>query len=282
MGTRMLARRTFQRTILSGADDVLAGFWLPAKTKVHRTQGYVSMHSSSAMAIGQALMAAVEIWVLPVEDPDSVGTMEVVWDLFVPKDTAANVLDLDTATQDTTPFFEPGEVMWEAIFDIGAQPTRLFHHHFMSTAALNSVAVNRDPETPFLYEFIPGKSFRIGAGPFSVDRPSLLVMGGASPALDATSASAALAALSEEDWGQVQFIDHVLERAQLALLGLVEAGAETPWEEAAILLRQYLDPLVLEETASSFASFNLNAFGEMQALIEVQGTMPKQVITTGR
>jgi len=281
MGTRMKARRTFQRNVIADSDDVLAGVWLPAKTRVLGVSGYASF-SGTQQGLGVAVMGAVEGWVLPVEDPDTAQTMEIVWDLFVPKDTGANVLDLDTATQVTTPFFEPGEVYWESIFDIGTQPRRLYHHHFMSTVAHNAVAVNRDPETPFLYEFLPGKVVRFGSGPFSVDGPSLLVFGAAAPLMDVTSASAALDALAEEDWGQLQFIDHVLERAQLSLLGLVEAGAETPWEEAAVLLRTYLDPIVLEETAGSFVGINWSVKGEMEVIVEVQGKMPKSMIDTGR
>ncbi len=281
MSTRMLARRTFQRSITAGADDVLAGVWLPAKTRVNSVRGYASCRATK-QAIGVAAMGAIEGWVLPVDDPDATATMEVHWDTHVPKDTAANVLDLDTVAQDALNFFEPGEVFWEAIFDIGVQPMRVFHHHWMSTAALNSLSVNRDPETPFLYEFIPGKVVRMGSGPFRVDSPSLLVFGGAAPNMDQTSASAALAALAEEDWGQIQFIDHVLERAQLHLLGLFEAGAETPFEEASALLRSYLDPLILEETASSFVGINWNMLGEMVVDLSVEGTMPKTLVTTGR
>ncbi len=171
---------------------------------------------------------------------------------------------------------------WEAIFDVGVQPKRLFHEHWLSTVGHNSLAINRDPESPFLYEYLPGRTVRFGTGPFRVEGPSLLVFGGAAPAMDATSASAALAALAEEDWGQLQFIDHVLERAQLHVLGLFETGAETPFEEASALLWQYLDPLILEETAGVFLPVNWNMLGEMMVDLSVEGSMPKAVISTGR
>lgn len=277
----MLARRTFQRTIGAGGDDVLAGVWLPAKTRVNSVRGYVSCRATK-QAIGVATMSAVEGWVLPVDDPDATATMEVHWDTHVPKDRFDDVLDLDTVAQDTGSFFEPGEIYWESVFDIGVQPRRLFHHHWMSTAGHNSLSINRDPETPFLYEFIPGKTLAIGTGPFMVREPSLLVFGGAGPDMDRTSPSVAIAPLAEEDWGQLQFIDHVLERAQLHLLGLFEAGAETPFEEASALLRSYLDPDVLEETAGIFLPVAWNMLGEMQVDLTVQGSLPKQIITTGR
>ncbi len=262
MGTRMLARRTFERNISAGVDRVLAGIWLPAKTRVASVRGYSANHVVAPQPIGTASMASIEGWVLPVIDPDATATMEVHWDTHVPKDTFVDVLDLDTVAQDTSPFFEPGEVYWESIFDIGVQPRRLYHHHWMSTFAHNAVAQNRDPESPFLYEYTPGNTVAFGTGPFSVMGPSLLVFGGASPNMDRTSTSIALAALAEEDWGQLQFIDHVLERAQLHLLGLFEAGAETPFEEASALLRSYLDPSVLEETGGVFLPLTWKMLGE--------------------
>lgn len=282
MGTRMLARRTFERNIGAAADDVLSGIWLPAKTRVNSIRGYAACHVVAAQPIGVASMGAIEGWVLPVIDPDATSSMEVHWDTHVPKDTAAQTLDLDTGSQDSTPFFEPGETFWESIFDIGVQPRRIYHHHWMSTAAINSLAINRDPESPFLYEYIAGKTVRLGTGPFRVLGPSLFVFGGASPVMGSTSASEAIAALAEEDWGQLQFIDHVLERAQLSLLGLTEATAETPWEEAAVLLRTYLDPAILEETAGVFLGVTWKMLGEIQIDLTVQGTMPKVMIDGGR
>ncbi len=282
MGTRMIARRTFERNILSGSDDVLAGVWLPAKTVVNRVRGYAACHVVAPQAIGVASMGAIEGWVLPVDDPDTQGTMEVIWDQKVPKDTAVDLLDLDTEAQDATPFFEPGELYWEAVFDVGAQPKRLYHQHWMSTYARNAIAQNRDPETPFLYEYSPALNVNFGNGPFRTLEPALLVYGMSSPAMDATSTTESLAALDEADWGQLQFFDHVLERAQLALLGLVETGAETPWEEAAALLRKYLDPKVFEETAGVFSAVNWKGLGEMTVDLTVQGRMPKSVITTKR
>ncbi len=282
MGTRMLARRIFERNIGAGADDVIAGIWLPAKTRVNGIRGFASCHVVSPQPIGTASMAAIEGWVLPVIDPDATASMEVHWDTHVPKDTAAQVLDLDTGTQDSNAFYEPGETFWEAIFDIGVQPRRLMHRHWMSTFANNSIAQNRDPESPFLYEYTPAKVLGIGTGPFRVLGPSLFCFGGASPTMGSTSPSEQLAALAEEDWGQLQFIDHVLERAQLSLLGLTEATAETPWEEAAVLLRNYLDPSILEETGGVFLPLTWKMLGEVEIDLTVEGTMPKRMIEGGR
>ena len=45
---------------------------------------------------------------------------------------------------------------------------------------------------------------------------------------------------------------NTLERAILHQMGVFEAGAETPWEEASSLLRQHLNPDVFEGTAGLF------------------------------
>ncbi len=96
---------------------------------------------------------------------------------------------------------------------------------------------------------------------------------------DATSSTEVIAGLAEEDWGQLQYIDHVMERAMLNLLGVQEVGAETPWEEATVLLKKYLRPLVLETQAASFVGVTWNCGGEMDYTIEVEGTMGRRALS---
>ncbi len=82
--------------------------------------------------------------------------------------------------------------------------------------------------------------------------------------------------------GEVKYIDHVLEMAMMDLLGLTEAGAETPWEEASDLLRAYLDPSLLEPNAGTFVGTSWGAFGELTFDVVVPGRMPTRVLTGGR
>ena len=114
--------------------------------------------------------------------------------------------------------------------------------------------------------------------PFFTRHPGLIAIGLSSPDTTLTSSTEAIAQCNEQDWGQLQFIDHTMERAMLSLIGLTEAGAETPWDEATRLLRRHLDPKVLETDAGAFVAATWRATGECRFDIAVQGTMPKSTI----
>ncbi len=282
MTTTMRIRRQFATSVSAGTDDVIAGVFMPSDTVIGNIRGRVSLHSQ-ILAVNNVVHAAVEGWILPVSDPDAATTMSALWDALVPKDTSVNALDLDTGAADATPFYEGGTILWEKVFDVGASPRRVFHMHDDFSLGHNNVVSQQDVESAFLQEWFAGKDFMINVPrTFRVTVPSLFVVGVASPVADRTSATTPIAGLAETDWAQIKYIDHVMERAVLDLLGVIEAGAETPWEEATALLRQHIDPLMLEADAGTFLGATWFTSGEIVADHTVPGIMAKSLITGGR
>ncbi len=283
MSTRMLARRMFQRQIVAGVDGVLFGVWLPSETRVQEVTGYVNLETLTMIDSLSICMGAVEGWVLPVDDPDAGIVMDTIWDRYVPKDQNADTIDLDTVASDVAAFYEPGMVTWEFVIPMGNMPTRVFHSHFLSSMGYNTLHQDQDNQTPFGRQFIGGKRITLRLNqPVYVKTPHLLAFAIGSPLTTETSSANALLGFIESDWGQIRYIDHVMERAMLTLLGLEEAGAETPWEEAAQLLRKHLDPAVLETTSGAFVPVTWRASGEAAILHSVEGKMPNNLISTGR
>lgn len=271
------------KLVNAGADTVLFGVWLPAHTVLRQVRGEVTVESNTIATALDVFMGSVEAWVLPVNDPDEGNVMESSWDQLVPKDTSSLTMDMDTTAQDTTPFFEPGAVYWESLFDLGRHPIRLFQKQWMCSLGHNTIHQHKDTETPFAVEWVPGLTFPLSISrPVRVRQPSLLAFALASPDTTLTNDGAATSGMGEKEWGQVQFIDHVMERAMLSLLGLTEAGAETPWEEAAVLLKKVLDPLVDETVGATFTPTQWHPKGTAIIEFDVEGTMPKKPITTGR
>ncbi len=283
MSTLLRARRPFGVTVIAtGSDSVVAGVWLPSGSIVTRVRGVVKLNNSTALTLSQGGAVALEGWILPVEDPDSVATMNSLWDSHVPKDTGANLLDLDADAADASPFYEPGQIVWESLINIGLQPRRILHRHHI-VSPLDAILLRQDEETPFLEEYFAGFAERIDIRrSIRVQVPSLCVFAVAVPDTLQTSATTPIAALAEEDWGRIKYIDHVLDMAMMDLLGLVETGAETPWEEASSLLRRYLDPNLLETNAGTFVGTSWGAFGELVFDVVVPGRMPTRVLTGGR
>ncbi len=275
MGTELVGRRMFAQQVAAGADQIVAGMWLPARTVLKSVRGYCVFEAAVERGLNEIGMGALGGYILPVVDPDAASTMATIWDAQVPKDSTVETLDLDAGTGVAAPFWEPGSQKWESIYDVGQQTLRIFESHFLSGMGHNAIAVNRDPETSFDYEYIGGKTIGVDqSGGMRVHGPSLVAFAVGSPATTATSATAAIAAITEEQWGQLQFIDHVVERAMLHLLGLTELGAETPWEEATALLRQHVSPAVLEVAGGIFQTTTWNVIGEMEFVIEVEGRIP--------
>ncbi len=278
--TRMKRTTMFERDVASGADGVVGGIWMPANSTVHMMGGYIDFQTNLIMTAQQIVVVGASIWWLPVDDPDTTGTMDSVWDSQVLKDETVVSLDLDTQTLRTNPEYEPGEAKWAKLFDVGVEVKPLWRRHFMSNIVRNSVGVGPAPDTPFGFEFVGAGTLAPALG-FAVrsSTPGLLCVGVSSPTTTNSSSTEAIAGLAEEDWGQVQYIDHVMERAMLNLLGLEEAGAETPWEEATTLLKKYLRPLILETESGSFIPTAWRCTGEMNFIIEVEGTMGKRMLS---
>lgn len=283
MSTLLRARRPFGVSVVAtGTDSVLAGVWVPSGSIISRVQGVVKINNSTALSLAQAAAVGLEGWILPVEDPDSIGTMNSFWDSHVPKDTVVDILDLDTGAADTSPFYEPGNITWEFLYDLGVHAQRIFHRHHI-VSALDAILIRQDEETPFLEEYFAGFLERVDVSrQFRVREPSLVVFAIAVPDTADTSSTSPVAGVLERDWGRIKYIDHVLEMAMMDLLGITEAGAETPWEEASALLRTYTDPSLFETNSGTFIGTSWTAVGELVFDIVVPGRMPTKIISGGR
>ena len=130
-------------------------------------------------------------------------------------------------------------------------------------------------EEASILEFAPSAVVNIRVRKnYAIQNPSVLVFSLASPDLLDTTGDLEVAA-AENEWPRLKYMEIVLEQALIKFMGLVEAGAETPWEEAASLLRKHLEPDVFEENAGSWASQSWYCFVDAVIDHSVEGTMGK-------
>lgn len=271
---RMFAKRMFQVTIAPGTDTVLFGLSLPSGSVLNNVRCTVSLYGGSVQPMATALAYACEGYILPVLDPDAAVGYDVLFDTLVPKDTDAQTMDLDVGAADTTPFWEPGEADWSTLFDVGLRPELIYRRKRLLTPLNGSAAMHRDPETPFLPEWVPGELFNINIRKrYRIEQPSVVVFAVAQPNLDDTTTTLE-GALGESKWGQIKYAGDLLRRALLHVFGLVETGAETPWEEATALLQEHLQPDVYEKTGGFFSA-GITMQGVGMAMIDhsVEGTL---------
>ncbi len=279
---RMFARRLHNTTVAIGADRIIFGLSLPSGSRINDISLDVRLHQDWGLDMDKMVMYAVEGWILPILDPDSAVNLNTLWDNLVPKDTDVESIDLDSVAADATPFYEPGEPDWSDMFEVGLRPERVYHTNRMLTIEEGSVFTAQDNQTPFAPLWMPGAVEKIRVRQnYSVSQPSVLVFAVANPSLDDTTATE-LTAASENEWGQLKYIGHVLERAMLHLFGVTEAGAETPWEEATALLKKQLEPDPFEEASGNMASVAWRTMTKSIVDYSVVGRLEDMTISSGR
>lgn len=281
MSVRMFARDRGQIVASSGGDQVITGIALPQDTVLNDVKIKINIMDTGTLTTDQSSFFGVEAYVLPVLDPDAGPTYETVWDTLVPKDVDTQTIDLDTGAADTSPFFEPGEVDWSQLLDIGLRPRKVFSRYRMVTAHQATFSY-KDSESPFERRYQGGDAFTIRIKrPIRVRQPSLFAVALASPSMDDTTSSLR-SVLAENEWARIKYAGTTLEQAMMDLLGLTEAGAETPFEEATDLLQRYLEPDVFEETSGRFQGVNWTCFYESMYDLSVVGQLGVRAVSTGR
>lgn len=282
---RLIGRRKAQRSLGATGDVALMAISLPSDSRIHSIRfrgGLLPNLEGQELPADEVTTYALEAWMLPIDDPDAAADIDDVWDTLVPKDTDVQTLDLDAETADSSVFYEPGETDWSAVFDVGIRPHRLWHHH-RDISINNTLGIKFiDSQTPFEPKWQPGAEFSFTRNkPLFISQPSILVIGIGLPAGDDTVSVVELP-LQENEWPRVKYLGDVMLLALQEVLGLTEATAETPFEEAADLIQRHLDPDVMEETGGFFTATAVKMYGEMTVDHSVVGSMDMQTVTTGR
>ncbi len=274
---RMFPRRRSQIGVAAGVDQVLFGLALPSESRLNGMTAEVHVVGQDVEPWQEAHFYGIEGYILPVLDPDSGAGLNLVWDTLVPKDTDNDTIDLDTGGTDTDSMFEPGESSMEEVFDVGLKPERIYNRQVMNSWA---TAKFRQEDTSVL-EWAVADVHKIKITKnYAVSEPSVVIFGiGNADLLDTTVSAPTI--LAENEWPRVKYIETVLDQALMKFLGLIEAGAETPWEEAAALLRKFLEPDVYEENGGAFGSGTLRCFSNVTFDVSVQGRVGKLQLGTG-
>lgn len=279
MAIAVFPARASQKAVVAGTDRVLASFALPAGAKLDRLWLKSGCIASSISFI-QAVMYGVDAYILPQLDPDTAKSQDDIWDAQVPKDDAvgSDVIDLDTGATDTTPAFEPGDPSVSDLVKLTTAPLRVFKRRRLLTFADRAAGFeSATPDT-----FIPAELWKSEKNLSRIDEipvPSWLLIGMSSPGTLRTGTVEQQMG-SVADWAQLQYMGYTIERMMIQLVGLTEAGAESPFEDAANLLTGFLQQFI-EETAGSFAPVTWTAFTEATLSMTLRGDLRQTTLSAG-
>lgn len=282
---RMWARRKSQIIAATAADTMMFGMSLPGDTVIHDIKfniEFLGANSSQELESIKAVGWAVETWIVPIDDPDQTADFNDTWDTMVPKDTDVQTMDLDTQGANTDVMYEPGEAEWQKVFDVGFRPEMLMHQHGTITINNTTGIVFIDSQTPFEPKWQPGGEMKYHTSKrHRVTQPSALLVAVGIPAFDDT-VTVVESPLVEDEWGRVKYMADTVKMAMMDVIGLIETGAETPWEDATDLLQKHLEPDVFEQTSDFFSGTALVCQGEMIVDHSVVGELAIKSISTGR
>lgn len=270
---RLFRHSLSQRIAALGTDVVIGGCLVPSEGSLNNVWGDCHVIGLDDITHEKAALYGLTGYVVHEPDPDNTQSFDTLWDVMVPKDTdvASGALDLSTGSADVSPEFEPGEPNIERMMDgsVLDDDNMFFKRRKMITFASSPSGfdVGGTPDS-----YIPTDRFRIRSGKkVNVDLMSVALLGFSSPQMDDTTTTIWTTPSDEAVWMQLKYIDMVLEQAFVQLIGLTEAGAETPWEDAATMLEDFLEPTVVEQTAADFASEDYNVFTSLTFDISVPG-----------
>ncbi len=231
-----------------GTDTVIAGWPIPPGGRLVNVKGNINMKQNVVNALEAVLHYGVSGYVVPVLDPDAAADLDAIWDTLIPKDEteADDALDFDTGTADPTPEVEPGEPNINAVLGIDAVDiVEVFKRRKWITASNSPVGIHLDTTM----KYTPMDNFSVNVSrQVSVARPSMLLFGMSMP-VTTTTQTAQRTAPTKQEWGMMIYLESTLEDMMKLLISLPEAGAESPYEEAAAMLADLLEPTVIEDTA---------------------------------
>lgn len=275
---RVYPNQISERAIAAGDDEVIAAVAIPGGSVLKNVWLDVSVVAATTIEVVDACMYGISAYILPVLDPDSTPAVNVMWDNQIPKDDAlgSDVIDMDTGTADDDPEFEPGDPSIEELFNVSSRPERIFERVELITFGKQSAGF--EAGTPDEYRPRDAFKARIRRN-YRVAMPSMLLVGLSAPFTTGTAATSFVPATNQA-WMQLKFLADTAKDAWKQAVGLTEAGAETPYEEAATLIDAFLEGF-WETTVGAFAGMAYRTFVKMRAEIDVEGEMSVASLSAG-
>lgn len=266
-----------QYEIAADTDQVITWVPVPKDGRVDQIWFDVSIKVGQ-VDINDAVMYAISGQVFAVQDPDTLDTVDDMWDRMVPKDKINTAeIDTDTLTPDTSPEQEMGEVELERAFGEQQGITEFFRRRKRISY----------PQSPFGFVdgspdlYTPIDYFKTHARIMArVDKPSIAAIGFSAPLMDVTTGTFPSIPLDHE-WQMLRWMEVFLFDHWKNIVGLTETGAETPYIDATNFITELLEPAVVEETTGAYLAASHTVFCGATWQITVPGSPGRMSLSGG-
>lgn len=249
-----------QALVNVNTDQVMAHLQMPPECKLVNMWGETHLIAGSAISVLNSGGYGIDGLVIPDADPGAIDLIDDLWDIAVTKDDDfSGGLDLDSFDSDVNPVYEPGEPNIGNV--IGLQAIDETNRFYKKRKLITFASAPRGFEAGTPDTFVPADTFKMRSrANIEALYPSYAMIAVSAPAFDDTNVTPFSTFGTEAAWLQIKYLDMVLQQAFLDLVGLTEAGAETPYEEASALLEDLLEPTLFEEVGASFQGVEWTCF----------------------
>lgn len=279
---RVFSKTTMGRGVIHGTDAVIGHVALPAMSKLLNVWGMISIWADTGVPIEDVLAYACRGAVLDVGDTDNALTLDGLWDAVMPKDVDISAtagqeqLDFERTTADTREFSEIGEVNPLDIWSIKGPTETIFDRKRIMNFGSSPTGFN---VTGPVYHPRDHFSARV-AKKYSVDSMSYVLFAVGSP--DVASETATIPqVVNDFEWFLLGYLEYVLEQAWMQVVGLTEAGAETPFADLSTFLERMVEPPAVLDTVMNFDNSTYMTLGELTFEIQVPGKPQFGVVSGG-
>ena len=204
---------------------------------------------------------------------DTVASVDTIFDQMVPKDI---ILDIDAGDDDIDwddgtigqPFAEPGEPNWNELTQLGETPFGLTDIRRTITYASGGAKHQIFDVTNF---YIPTLVVKVGSKrQVKVRGASYFLLAAGTPVMDAVTTSVPNT-IVDDRWSLLTYPDVAFDMMLPDLLGLSEAGAESPYADVAGVIADIVEPTLHEQTTGSWASAAYTIFADWKCRIATPG-----------
>ena len=274
---RIIRRTIGAQTVTSGIDRVIGNAPLPKGGKVLSVHGELHVIGEESMPVDEFSAYGFSAHVVPIVDPETSIGLGALWDDVVvkaldPTTTAAtSVLDMDWATDDTSPEIEPGELDVDDLLNMTQGQKELIAPRLEWISWAKSRQGGWVAATPDTYVGSDYKTFS-SKRKITAEVPSMALIGFSSPSLDDRMIQSADVTMgSAAEWYMAQNMNETLRDMGKMQAGLTEAGAESPYAEASSLIADLVAPSMLDESTTMYRSCAYDVLCVATWLLEFPG-----------
>lgn len=242
--------------ITSGTDFVVCSMPIPPggvllgyRAEIHAiTSTHKTAITSACALFGKAVVVRTGGSMM-----DASLSLQTIWDQMVPKDVDLDIaaggddIDWDDGAI-AGPFEEPGHINFNDMVELGQRPTALQEKEVMISPASPQAKMFHVDTTD---EYFPTARMTMGKNLKHRARDAsyfLLALG--SPSWDETTTTEP-STIANQEWSLLTYPDVMFDMMLPDLLGMTEAGAESPFSEAASQAVSFVEPPVFELAAGA-------------------------------